>query len=134
MPLVSLLLWKLKKKLKPFWRAGGIQAKNSTKFRPNGLCMPAAISSKAWAFIYIFIKINSWEVIFNEFMLGFICYFFFYQYIYWHHMCISACIASTNQCALHLIRARENLKMWIFKSWPHFSCFSKTLKSFALMF
>ena len=37
----------MKKKLKPFWRAGGTQAEKSAKFGQNGLSVVAAISKKA---------------------------------------------------------------------------------------
>ena len=35
-----------------------------------------AILQRAWDLIWIFMKINSLEVIFDEFIIGFVCYFF----------------------------------------------------------
>ena len=80
--------------------------------------MPAAIFKRTRAFIYIFIKINSIEVIFDEFMLGFVCYFFFlsiHTATTWDETCFSQnnerFCDETSQKFLRLVRKTTEFKI-----------------------
>ena len=58
-----------------------MQAKISTKFGQNGLCMVTAISKRTRAYIYFFMKIHCPIGPRKESSVLFLCTFFLHQYM-----------------------------------------------------